>query len=96
MLTNHLVLFQEEEQYQIDILTQERDLARQAYTALSSQLKETRIIENNSIKIGAKAILPNKAIGPNTGLITGLGSTLGLFIIVGYFFLDAWLNDDGL
>ena len=39
-----LVVTLEAEQFKVDQLSQERDLARTAFTALANQLEETRII----------------------------------------------------
>ena len=92
-----LVLSQEKEQYQIDLLTQERDLARQAYIALSSQLEETRITlaqEERPVRIGAEAVEPMKPSSPNTLLNSVLAAMIGAMLVVGGVLIRKWWIDE--
>ena len=83
----------ESERFKMEQLTQERNLARQAYTALSSQLEETRITmaqEERPARIGVKAVEPNKPSGPNSKLNTALAVLIGGMLAVGGVLLWNW------
>lgn len=86
----------EEEQFRVEQLTQERDLARSAYTALSNQLEETRITqaqEERTAKVGAGAVVPGGPSGPNTFLNIGIASVAGFILILFILLItDWWLN----
>jgi uncharacterized protein involved in exopolysaccharide biosynthesis len=84
----------EEEQFRVEQLTQERNLARSAYTALSSQLEESRITqaqEERSAKIGAEAVVPEEPAGFSNLIVIGLAGGLGLLgaCLLVYFY-DWW------
>lgn len=90
---SELVLSLEKEQYRVDQLSQERDLARQTYTALSSQLEETRITmaqEDRPAKLGANAVEPMVPSGPRILLITALAAMIGAMLAVGVVLFRNW------
>jgi len=83
----------ESERFKVDQLSQERDLARQAYTALSSQLEETRITwaqEDRLVRIGAGAVEPQEPRGPNSLLNTALAVLIGGMLAIGGILLNDW------
>lgn len=83
----------EEERFKVDQLKQERDLARNAFTALSNQLTETRITQaqdQSSAKIGAPAVEPREESAPNIPLNTLVAAFLGMLISVSGSFLYDW------
>lgn len=83
----------ESEKHRVEVLTQERDLARNAYIALANQLEETRITqsqEEHSIKIGAEAMIPREESDPNPLLNTGLAAILGGMLAVSLVLVYAW------
>ena len=87
----------ESERYNVELLAQERDLARNAYNALANQLEETRITqsqEEHSAKIGAEAMIPRKTSAPNVLIITGLTAILGGIIAVIAVIIYAWWVSD--
>jgi len=87
----------ESEKYKVELLTQERDLARNAYIALANQLEETRITqsqEERSAKIGAEAMIPQKKSDPNVPLNTGLAAILGGMLAVCAVIIYAWWVED--
>jgi len=86
----------EEEQFKIEQLTQERDLARSAYTALANQLEETRITqaqEERSAKIGANAVKPDKKSGPGKLRNTLLSGMAGGILAIGVIIVFDWWNN---
>lgn len=90
-----LALVLEKEQYRIAQLTEDRDLSRHVYTALSSQLEETRITqaqEESWPMISAPAIVPREPVGPNVFLYTVLASLLALFACLMLFLFIDWWN----
>lgn len=93
-----LDLSMEKEQYQIDQLTQERDLARKTYTALSSQLEETRITitqEERPARIGSVAVEPNEPSKPSIVLYTLLAAMAGgILAMCGVLIADWWSMND--
>lgn len=87
----------ESEKHKVELLTQVRDLARNAYIALANQLKETRITqsqEEHSAKIGAEAIIPRKESASNLPLNTGLAAILGGMMAVCVVIIYAWWVED--
>ena len=87
----------ESEKHKVELLTQERDLARNAYIALSNQLEETRITQSQeeySAKIGAEAIIPRKESNPNLLLNTVLAAILGGMLAVSTVLIYAWWIKD--
>jgi len=87
----------ESERHKVELLTQERDLARSAYTALANQLEETRITqsqEEHSAKIGAEAMIPRESSDPNVILNTGLAAILGGMLGVSIVIIYTWWIED--
>lgn len=88
----------EGEKFKVEQLEQERDLARNAYNALSNQLEETRIKQSQeefSAKIATNAVVPRKKSGPNFVMNTALAAFLGLLISIGgTLFFDWWKEKD--
>jgi len=83
----------EGERFQVEKLTQERDLARSAYTALASQLEETRITqaqEERSARVGVYARAPKKASGPRLIMNSGLAGLVGVFLAFGGVLVFDW------
>ncbi len=87
----------EAERFKVEQLTQERDLARQAYTALSSQLEASRITvaqEERPARIGAQAVEPIDPSSPNALLNTALAVVIGGMLAVGgVLFKDWWSKE---
>jgi len=88
----------EDEQYKLDQLIDERDLARSAYTALSGQLEETRITlaqEDQIAKIAAGAHKPDVPVSPRKLMNTALAGLAGLILITGGVLLfDWWIGNN--
>ena len=87
----------EEEQYQLDQLREQRDLARSAYRALSGQLEETRITlaqGDQTAKVAAQAWAPEEPSGPNTLMNTALAGIVGLMLAVGAVFVIEWWREE--
>jgi TolA-binding protein len=87
----------EEEQYQLDQLREQRDLARSAYRALSGQLEETRITlsqGDQTAKVAAQAWASEEPSGPNTLMNTALAGVVGLMLAVGAVFVVEWWRDE--
>jgi len=86
------------EEYQLAELTGERDLARQTYTALRSQLEENRISrtqQESVVQIGAEAVEPRIPSGPHSILITALaGLTAGGLAILSVMIREWWFSTD--
>ena len=86
----------ESERFKVDQLSQERDLARQAYTALSSQLEETRITwaqEDRPVKIGAQAVVPQHRSSPNVLLLTALVALMASVLSILVVLLAGWFQE---
>ncbi|MCJ7624693.1 MAG: hypothetical protein MUO76_14420, partial [Anaerolineaceae bacterium] len=89
----------ESERHQVEVLTQNRDLARSTFKALSSQLAESRIIETqngNTAKIGSKAVVANGPSSPSkiiNGIIAGIS---GFFVTILGIFISEWWNAGGV
>jgi len=86
----------ESERFKVDQLSQERDLARQAYTALSSQLEETRITwaqEDRPVKIGAQAVVPQHRSSPNVLLLTALVALMASVLSILVVLLEGWFQE---
>jgi len=87
----------ESERHKVELLTQERDLARSAYTALANQLEETRITqsqEEHSAKIGAEAMIPRKESDPNLLLNTALAAIISGLLALSLALVYAWWIED--
>ncbi len=87
----------EEEQHQLDQLREQRDLARNAYRALSGQLEETRITLSQGdqiAKVAAQAWASEEPSGPNTLMNTALAGVVGLMLAVGAVFVVEWWRDE--
>jgi uncharacterized protein involved in exopolysaccharide biosynthesis len=85
----------EVESHQLEQLTQERDLARSAYVALSNQLEETQIKINQqerSAKIVAEALVPQKVNKPRKIMITGFAFITALIASIGAVMVIDWWN----
>lgn len=83
----------ESEQHRLEKLTQERDLARNAYHALSNQLEEIRITEaqnGNPAKISARAVVPEKPSSPSVITNSLLALMTGLIISVSSIAIYEW------
>lgn len=73
----------EEEKYAVDKLTQDRDLARSAFTALTNQLEETQITyaqEELAVRLGASAVAPPEPSSLSTLVVTVLTFSLGILL----------------
>jgi len=71
----------ESEKHQLERLTQERDLARDAYIALSNQMEENRITsagDASVAKISSPAIVPTNPSGTSKMIIIALAGIAGL------------------
>ena len=87
----------ESERFMVEMLTQERDLSRTAFTALANQLEETKIIqaqEEKSAQISAIAVSPLEKSGPNTIVNIALAGMLGLMLSVGWILVNEWWNKE--
>jgi len=85
------------EMYKVEQFTLERDLAKNTYTALANQLKETRITQAYEVdpaKFGAEAMVPKKTSGPNKMLNTGLAAFIGGMIAVCSVLMYAWWTSE--
>jgi uncharacterized protein involved in exopolysaccharide biosynthesis len=84
----------EKENYHLDQLRLERDMARDTYQALAGQLEENRISldqQDQIAKVSAQAIVPEEPVAPRILLNTVLAGIFGLMLMIGVaFFLDWW------
>jgi len=85
----------ESERYKVELLTQERDLARNAYIALANQFKETLITINqdrNTAKVSAEAIVPSRPSSPSVMINTFLAGFTGLMLSIVGVVINKWWN----
>jgi uncharacterized protein involved in exopolysaccharide biosynthesis len=88
-----LAVFLETENFKVDELTQQRNLARKIYIDLSTLLEETRINISQDIgvfMVGIEAIEPSKPSGPNAVLNAVLAGLIGGMLIAGGILLQDW------
>ncbi|MCK4816098.1 hypothetical protein KA005_10020, partial [bacterium] len=87
----------ESEKYMVDGLTQERDIARSAYTALANQLEEIQITQaqdENSVKIAASAVIPQKPQKPSVPINTILAAIAGFMLSTIWILFSDWWNQE--
>mgnify|MGYP006283952161 CR=1 FL=1 len=88
----------ETERHLLEQLSQERDLARSTYQALSNQYEEVRIVQSqsaNKAQIAAVADLPQEPISPMITVNVLLAGFLSLIVAIsGMLFLDWYRESD--
>lgn len=85
----------ESEKYSLELLTQKRDLARNAYTALANQLEEIQITINqnwNMVKVSAEAVEPLVPSSPSVKINTFLAGFTGFLLSVCGVIIFNWWN----
>lgn len=83
----------EQVRYQIDLLQVKRDLAKEAYQALSTHLVEIQILTSRSDQVAivaGEAYPPDKPSSPNTRMNTLVGAAFGLFLSTGIILVWSW------
>lgn len=79
--------------YQVNQLTMQRDLALNAYQALTSQVEETHIAltqDDQVAKVAGQALPPERPTGPRASLNGVIAGTLGLLISVLFALVSNW------
>lgn len=81
----------EQERFELEELTQKRDMAKNTYLALANQFEEVRIMNtqnDSSAQIGAQAVRPTDPEGPDaimnsilTGVLTLMTSSLVIWVL---------------
>lgn len=85
----------ESEAHKVERLTQERDLARSTFIALSNQLVESRITESqngSTAKIGSAAIEPKNPSGPSVLVNSALAGIAGISLSILAILIYEWWN----
>ncbi len=85
----------ESESHKVERLTQERDLVRSTFIALSNQLVESRITESqngSTAKIGSAAIEPKDPSGPSVLVNSALAGIAGISLSILAILIYEWWN----
>lgn len=89
----YLVARYETVRYEVDQLTLQRDLSRQAYDALSTHKVEVQILSENNdqvAKVAGEALPPVKPSSPRTLFITGIAGIAGAFLSIAFALVWTW------
>jgi uncharacterized protein involved in exopolysaccharide biosynthesis len=84
--------------YQVYQLTMQRDLALNAYQALTSQVEETHIAltqDDQVAKVAGQALPPERPTGPRALLNGVIAGALGLLISVLFALVNKWWKTPG-
>jgi uncharacterized protein involved in exopolysaccharide biosynthesis len=83
----------EAERYNVDQLTLQRDLNREAYDALSTHLVELQIMSANSdqiAKVAGEAMPPSGPFSPSTKTNLVIAAGVGFILVVGFVLVWDW------
>jgi uncharacterized protein involved in exopolysaccharide biosynthesis len=86
----------ESEKFKIELLSMDRDMARNAYTALANQLEEHLITSNqdwNIVKFSVEAIEPLSSSGPSVLINTILALITGFLLSISVVIILDWWNN---
>lgn len=92
-LITYLSARYESERYEVDQLTLQRDLNRQAFDALSSHVIEIQILSENNdqiAKVAGEALPPTSPTGPKTMMNTAIVGGAGFVLAVAFALVWDW------